>query len=78
MKQNIQEISEENILKNYPSKSKIDGWYFRINEISVNVYEIEAEDKWGRIVSLQCTDPENLIVQCETEISKIKNKSNSK
>nr|WP_320012429.1 hypothetical protein [uncultured Desulfobulbus sp.] len=65
MKQKIQIESEMDILKSYPLKSNVQGWYFRISEIANNAYQVEGTDRFGRIVSRQGDNPDELIQSCE-------------
>jgi len=75
MNKQIYKLSTEEILKKYPIVGKTFGWYFRVNEISNNVYEIEGTDQWGRLVYRQGSNPEALMMDCEIDASKI-NESN--
>ncbi len=71
MKAKITQKSEKEILAIYPIKSKIQGWFFKVTEISNNAYEAEGTDLFGRLVSKQGNDPEQLLVLCEQDIQKI-------
>lgn len=71
MKTYMHKISEAEIRKTFPIKSKTSGWHFRVKEISINAWEVEGSDQWGRIVCRQGTDPEELMAQCELEAEKI-------
>jgi len=38
--------------------SLVEGWQFRLTEISPNYYQIEGHDKWGHTVSRSCSETE--------------------
>ena len=73
----------DNELSDYPITDLVDGWFFRINEVSWGAYEVKGTDRWGRIVSSMGseTDITRLLQECadqankiNREIIKIKNK----
>ncbi len=72
MKKSIRPYTEEEILKRFPIKDRLDGWYFRIDEVSNNVYEVEGSDLYGRQVSKKGSNPEVLIDECIEDAEKIK------
>jgi len=63
MKKEIRKQSESEILKSYPIKGKLIGWYFRVVETSNNAWEAEGSDLWGRKVQCSGFDPEALIAE---------------
>jgi hypothetical protein len=75
MKKEIYKKPEEVIRRTFPIKAKTSGWYFRIKEISNNAWEVEGTDQWGRLISRQGSDPEQLMAQCEVEAEKINEKT---
>jgi hypothetical protein len=72
-------LSDE-ILKEYPIRNIIDGWYFRAIEISPNIYRVEGIDRFGRSVSRTGTEIEldNLLKLCAQDAQQIKNSLESK
>ncbi|QRN84087.1 hypothetical protein JR338_04905 [Chloroflexota bacterium] len=58
-------------LINFPIKGKVDGWAFRIDEISQGYYRVEGMDRYGRIVSRDGIDPDELLEQCVNDVKKI-------
>ena len=55
----------------YPITGKVQSWYFRINEISQGYYRVEGVDKWGRIVSRDGADPDELPELCADDVKEI-------
>jgi hypothetical protein len=49
------------MIKTFP---ELPGWYFDLDEISANVYQVIATDKSGHTVSATGTDLDGLIEQC--------------
>ncbi len=39
----------------------VDGWSFRVAEVSSNVYKIDGMDTWGHKISNVGTDPEEVL-----------------
>lgn len=60
MKMPVQHLSDD-FLKAYPLRdAAAAGWYFKIQEVSYGVYEMQGVDGWGRKVSRKGTDPDEL------------------
>ena len=67
MKKPISRRSDEE-LRAYPLTNIVDGWFFKINEISQGYYRVEGIDRWGRIVSRDGIDPDELLDACKKDI----------
>ena len=65
MKKLIAPKFEKEILRTHPVSSKVDGWFIKIEEISMSVFVVEAIDRYGRIVSKQGSDPNILREEIE-------------
>lgn len=63
MKSQVQRLSDE-FLNAYPIKDLVEGWFFRVEEVSNGVYEVEGIDYWGRKVSRKGTDSDELLDLC--------------
>jgi len=74
MKIKIARRSKDEILKQYPIQGKTAGWYFRIDEVSNGVYEVEGTDEWGRIVHQKGLNPGKLLENCEADAKNINEK----
>ena len=70
MKKPIQKSGDEE-LQNFPLKEIVDGWSFRVDEISQGYYRIEGMDRFGRIISRDGIDPDDLIKECKEEIKRL-------
>jgi hypothetical protein len=58
-------------LKAYPIKGIIEGWYFRIEEISQGYFRVTGIDQWGRSVSRDGIDPDELLLACKEDIVEV-------
>jgi hypothetical protein len=57
MKKTVKRLSDDE-LKNYPIVDLVDGWFFRIQEISYGAFRVDGVDRWGRLVSREGSDNE--------------------
>ncbi|HEX6269614.1 MAG TPA: hypothetical protein VFZ43_05215 [Anaerolineales bacterium] len=57
MKKPVQPVNDA-YLAGYHIKDLVDGWFFRIREVSNGVYEVEGIDHWGHKVSRTGTENE--------------------
>ncbi len=64
-----QRLYTESELEAYPIKDLIEGWFFRIEEISQGFYRVTGVDIFGRSISKDGIDPEELLFACKKEIS---------
>jgi len=55
----------------HPHKSQSEGWRIRIEELSNEVYKVEAKDVYGRIISKTGNDHDKLVIEVEEEIEGI-------
>ena len=58
-------------LKSYPISNILNGWFFRVDEISYEHYRATAIDKWGKSVSRDGNDPDELLQICTKDILEI-------
>ncbi len=63
MKKLLHSLSDKE-LKEYPIADLLEGWFFRVREVSYGVYRVEGTDRWGRTVSRIGEKPKELISAC--------------
>ena len=51
-------------LRGHPLESLIDGWTFRVEESSSNLYRVEGTNRQGKRVSSFGVDPEKALDDC--------------
>jgi len=66
--------ADSELLVEYPIADRLDGWFFRVREISVGAYLVEGSDRFGRIVSRTGGDAEQLLAQCVLDAGTIQNR----
>ena len=64
MRQEVQQTSAAKVAREYPLADLVEGWYFRVEEVSAGAYQAEGTDLWGRQVSHSGTDPEGALAKC--------------
>lgn len=58
----------ENEFEDYPIKDLVEGWFFRVEEISQGFYRVTGIDTYGRSISEDGTDPDELLFACKNQI----------
>jgi hypothetical protein len=72
MKKQIQRLDENLLASVYPIKDLVEGWFFKVHEISYGVYEVEGIDYWGRKVSRKGIDADEVLKLCSKDAQDIK------
>ena len=72
MKKRVKRLSDKE-LESYPMIDLVDGWFFRIQEISYGAFRVEGIDRWGRTVSREGSDNEleKLVQDCANDAREI-------
>lgn len=65
-KRDVAEVKAE-----FPIEGYAAGWYFRQQETSPGAYLVEGTDLFGRLVSRQGDDPEQLLKECAEDARQI-------
>ncbi len=71
MNKRVRKTPEDEILTRFPIRGKTPGWFFRTDETSAGIYEVEGIDQWGRSVYRRGTEPEPLLEACEFDAARI-------
>jgi hypothetical protein len=64
MKKGIRKLNENDVKLRFPISGKLDGWYFKIEEISNGAYQVSGSDLFGRIISKTGDNPDILLNEC--------------
>lgn len=64
MKQPVQPITPEKLLRGYPITDLVQGWFFRLEEISSGMYRAEGSDEYGRQVACSGHAADGLLSRC--------------
>lgn len=70
MKKKLHRLTESE-LGTYPMKDIVEGWYFRIEEVSQGFYRITGIDEWKRVIVKEGMDPDELISVCKKGIQEM-------
>ena len=61
MKKRISAKSKEKIIVDYPIHNLLQGWFFKYWEKSNGYYIVEGCDPYGRKISCEGSDPEDIL-----------------
>lgn len=64
MKRAVVKLDASVVAQQFPLQGLLPGWFFRVREVSPGAYVAEGTDLWGRLVSHQGTEPEQLVQLC--------------
>ncbi len=73
MKKEVEKRSEDDLAP-YPLRGVVEGWFFRVTEVSNGWYRVEGTDRWGRQVSRMGSDPEELLEACKRDVEEMEGK----
>jgi hypothetical protein len=59
-------VDEE--LRGYPINDILEGWFFRVKEISQGYYRVEGKDRLGHSVARDGIDPIQLLSELQNDI----------
>lgn len=55
----------------YPIEGVVEGWFFRLTEVSPGAYLVEGTDLWSHTVSRLGGDPDELFALCAADARRI-------
>lgn len=64
MKRVVRKPDPSAVAQQFPLRDLLPGWFFRVQEHSQGAYLAEGTDLWGRMVSHQGVDPDDLVRRC--------------
>jgi len=64
MKRVVTKLDPSAVAQRFPLRDLLPGWFFRVQEQSQGAYLAEDTDLWGRKVSHQGGDPDDLVRRC--------------
>lgn len=67
--------SIESLKKGFPTALNVSGWYYKADEVSANVYQVECINRSGRIISHTGIIINELIKKLESEALEINESS---
>ena len=73
MKKYIVTKDKSKIIQEYPLDKLVKGWFFKCEEISNGFYLVEGVDLYGRKVTQEGTNPDELLKSTSMDAKKINN-----
>jgi len=67
----VQRKDRAQVAREYPITERVEGWFFRQRETSNGAFLVEGTDLWGRTVSRQGSNPDELLSQCAEDAERI-------
>jgi hypothetical protein len=76
MKMRVVKLDPIVLKEAYPIADRLDGWFFRIDELTAGSFVVEGIDTWGRKVSRGGDEPSVLLDKCVLDAKQIVDSSN--
>lgn len=73
----IEKKDPQKVRADFPIADRVTGWFFRQTEISNGAWLVEGTDLWGRVVSRQGGDPDELLSACAADAERISTETKS-
>lgn len=67
----VEKKDPQKIREDFPIADRVSGWFFRQSEVSNGAWLVEGTDLWGRVVSRQGGDPDELLSECAADAERI-------
>ena len=71
MSQEIPRRTDEELLVTHPIRGKAANWFFRLEEVSAGVWQVNGTDRWGRTVSITGYEENDLLARAESKAQQI-------
>ena len=71
MKRRISKKPFEEMIKKYPISNLLDGWFFKCWEVSNGHYIAEGSDQYGRIVSCEGSNADDILQEIVIQTKEI-------
>jgi hypothetical protein len=65
VKSSVETTTHRQMIRDYPVVNLVEGWYFRVHEISVGCYNVAGKNTHDRTVSrLVFDNPDHILTAC--------------
>ena len=64
---------DSDIRQSYPIRSRIYGWFFRMEELPTGYWQVKGRDRHGHTLTQVGDDPEQLLAAAEAAASDLSN-----
>ncbi|MDH5619502.1 MAG: hypothetical protein OEZ11_12855 [Gammaproteobacteria bacterium] len=58
---------DREIKQSFPIRSRISGWFFRVDELPTGYWQVKGRDRYGHTVSCVGETPDDVLAIAETE-----------
>ena len=58
---------DRDIKQSFPIRSRVRGWFFRVDELPTGYWQVKGRDRFGHTVSCVGESPDGVLATAETE-----------
>lgn len=58
---------DSQIKQSYPIRSRLHGWFFRVDELATGYWQVKGRDRHGRTISCIGENPDDVLATAEIE-----------
>jgi len=58
---------DRDIKQSFPIRSRVRGWFFRVDELPTGYWQIKGRDRFGHTISFVGDSPDDVLASAETE-----------
>ena len=58
---------DRDIKQSFPIRSRVTGWFFRVDELSTGYWQVKGRDRFGHTISCVGESPDDVLETAETE-----------
>lgn len=63
----VERHPDRNIKRSFPIRSRIRGWFFRVDELPTGNWQVKGRDRYGHTVICLGETPDDVLATAETE-----------
>jgi len=63
----VERHPDRQIKQSFPIRSRIHGWFFRVDELSTGYWQVKGRDRFGHTISCLGESPDDVLATAEIE-----------
>jgi len=63
----VERHPDRQIRQSFPIRSRIHGWFFRVDELPTGYWQVKGRDRFGHTISCVGESPDDVLATAETE-----------
>ena len=63
----VRQEPDAEIRQSFPIRSRVYGWFFRVEELSTGYWQVKGRDRYGHTVSIIGNNPDEALEAAETQ-----------